>query len=1014
MADWGQGKGEFADEADKVTELEISYIEPASGSVRTRQVFCEPEEWKERFQARLIVSSDLVNSLSEALGIWVGRFTAVHQRLEHSRMYYFYELGRLRKHLQIAIEAARTTTRSGTTVSLQTEVSRDDSTKSFLTRAQKEKKAQENEVCPVHFYMPELYLDRYTMEMLNKAVKTFRDAISIEIAGILEKINVVGAGTWWQLLAYFIKIGQDPIELVVGCLHHIEDPMYRRELVNTMTNGLQDLYDALLAQFESLQDETKDMVSRKEQIRDKELRQNQSINELNQRIKDADVEVEVFVAPPEPPEEDITEAVAEAQAAIFEQKEGNLKEYMKESRRLRALMQEWKDREEAECDEEAIKVIEDQIKDWKHRTRLAQGRAEKLDEKADVIDDRVSKIEKKIATQKEAIDGLRAKLAEHGPINEDSLKMKQLQRDIKQLNGETKKVQAAMVEPNNRIRAMRAQLKELYKKLGWDWDMSDSEDEDGDEEPPYWKRRKIAANGFLPFDQTEFLFGEKDFHHRRTRQLVKRLQADQKSTLLAQMKAKRQEVDGESQSRELHLDGDDPEAGPNLFGPTSPSGYGFRSHSRDPIDPVEQAISMARERLSLPGVRHASLETPCWKRAQHMEERESKEVDLNRLLLLRESFESQLQQSVECFIDLLPDSGLLGDLRAKLNESLAKLQRLPEENEAWSQELDSDLQDTCDALQGMFQEAMSHGDQVQHISAAMIQSVRFSDLRNLLTEVLTSERKMREALKAHSGGRGRLASPRGDSPPASPMSHMVSSSECSPTLRGQSAPVSKGRGLPTAEELSESLRLPSRLHAQSTPLLIGMQPKKEARKKVDFGFRPDGAGEDSLENWSLFKVSKANTSATSGFGDSVSTGMGLTRSTGFTEFMSDNMRRKESKVRRQQGATDCDFHEYMSQSRQMNEAWQTASSPSLGQEARPWVQAKKKVCPKLPHLMKTGSASRSLTGSAAAIQGDLPGGMSTWDKAPPRLNLSISLPKKKYDASKFGATAPPSGMFTKW
>merc|ERR1719378_933542 len=102
------------------------------------------------------------------------------------------------------------------------------------------------------------------------------------------------------------------------------------------------------------------------------------------------------------------------------------------------------------------------------------------------------------------------------------------------------------------------------------------------------------------------------------------------------------------------------------------------------------------------------------------------------------------------------------------------------------------------------------------------------------------------------------------------------------------------RGLPSAEELSDSLKLPPRLLAQTMPLLGARQPKKEAPKKVDFGFRPDGAGEDSLENWSLFKVSKAST-ATSGFGESISTGLGLTTSSGF---IGDKMRRTESKMRR--------------------------------------------------------------------------------------------------------------------
>lgn len=609
--------------------------------------------------------------------------------------------------------------------------------------------------------------------------------------------------------------------------------------------------------------------------------------------------------------------------------------------------------------------------------------------------------------------------------------MKRLQREIKELEAEAKKIKLAMGGPNNRIKAMRAQLRELYKKLGWDWDLSDSEDEGDGEEQSYWRRRKIAVDGFLPFDQTSFLFGEKDYHHRRTKRLTKTVQASQTSVLIECMKAKRQGVGGETigdgvtRSRDLELGEQEP--GPVVFGNDEPS--------RDPVDPVEHAISMARDRLSsLPGAREALLETPCWRR--DLEERDtwSRQVDLDRLVQLRESFEIQIQQCIECFADLLPASGALGDLRAQLSESLAKLRHLPEEHQDWqSQELEQELQDTREALQGMIGEAISSGDQVHPISAAMMHSVRFSDLRNLLANVLESEHKLRVALKFHHGDRrdrGRLSPPAVDSQGMSAFDSQApspvtaaTSSDSSPRLRGQSAPgdaplAPHGRGLPSAEELSESLKLPPRLLAQTLGVFGGRQPKKEARRKVDFGFRPDGAGEDSLENWSLFKVSKANTSA--GFGDSVSTGMGLTTSSGF---IGDNMRKTETKVRRQRAAVDCDFHEYMAQSQQSSDPWQTASAPSL------LDKTKKKCCPALPKLITSRSMTRSLTAGGATAKGNT---LGTWERSASETRLRVSVgnivsmeAKKLAAAAKFGGTAPASGFnklgataapsgFTKW
>jgi len=276
---------------------------------------------------------------------------------------------------------------------------------------------------------------------------------------------------------------------------------------------------------------------------------------------------------------------------------------------------------------------------------------------------------------------------------------------------------------------------------------------------------------------------------------------------------------------------------------------------------------------------------------------------------------------------------------------------------------------------------------------------------------------MRDALKGYRGGQiqrfaqierrdsgaespGELFS--GDSSPIQ-MTRGISSMD--DTSEGDFSSLAvHSRASPSVDELSESLKLPPRLLAQTTSLL-GRHPKKDGRKKVDFGFRPDGAGEDSLENWSLFKVSKASTSL-SGFGDSVSTGLGLTTSSGF---IGDKMRKTETKVRAKRAAVECEFHEYMAQTRQIAEAdWRSASVPSLLDPER-----KRKSLPHLPKLVKSGT-SRMLRAAGSTVgfsgKGD---SLGSWEKAPPRVSipaiqLAPSAPKK------FGATAPPSALFAKW
>jgi len=1038
---------------EPVNEVEITYIDPVSGQVCQRPVFCEPEDWKDRYQARLLVSSDLVNSLSEAVGIWGNRFKQVHHRLEDSRMGYYYELHSIRCHLvKLQDYGNQNAQKAADALKKKQEEDRQKA----LAEGRKPEEVEEpeeeekpKEVCPVHFFNPEVYLDSWTKERYQIAIKTFRAQVIAENAVIQEKINLMGGGTWRQLLSYFMRKGQDAMELVHGCLHHIDpESGERREITNTMTNGLQDLYDALLEQLKSLEAENQDMQKRQGGMLEIEERQRDGISKAGKQIMDSKKELReavVFVEPEIVETAEEVAEVAEAQAVFFEAKEGNLKEYMAEVRRMRKLLEEWQARQAAEVDEESIKALEAEKAEWRKKAQLLNAKAENLNDKCEGVESKVQALELQAKAQMEKVSELKENLAALGPVeNPGAVLYAQLQKDMKRLDWEEKKIKVAINEPKDRLNAMRSQLKTLYQKLGWEWDMSDDEggdrqryggeeeEEDGDfDDRPYWLRRKLAANGFMKFDVKEFNYLETGFQKRRKKKLSKEKTGVEKTQIIARMKARRHQVtdDKGTRSRELIVD-EEEEAGPKMFGTDEPE--------RDP-DYVERAITTARERLgSLPGTREGLLETPCWKIAQRGQDREARQVELDRLLQLRQHFEAQLGECVECFVDLLPASGALGDLRLRLSETLGKLRHLPEDPAAWqAQEVEGELEQTCEALQDMIMEAISCGDQVHPISAAMVHSVKFSELRTRLFEVLQSEHDMREALKAFAGpGRRRLESSNGFSPNSSrgftphasrSLEPLSNSSSPRGLIRGITAPASMdssgetgasnlamaGRGTPSVGELSESLKLPPRLLAQTTSLLGGRQPKKDMRKKVDFGFRPDGAGEDSLENWALFKVSKASTS--SGFGDSVSTGMGLTTSSGF---LGDKGRKTEQKARLQRPADDCSFHEYMSQSQQMSAAnWRSTSAPSL-------VPGKgdpggKKNFPTLPKIIKNAaSVSRS---------GSLMSGGSSGNRSMPRISsqgdayfgcwkernpLPIPTPKFSATNAKFAATAPPNAMFS--
>lgn len=385
--------------------------------------------------------------------------------------------------------------------------------------------------------------------------------------------------------------------------------------------------------------------------------------------------------------------------------------------------------------------------------------------------------------------------------------------------------------------------------------------------------------------------------------------------------------------------------------------------SEDVGDPISRAISSVRENLS--SSRVVSVRTPSWLQSQRKEEeREVRQIELERLLQLREAYENQLRQCLECFIDMLPGTGALSDLRNRLVDTLARLHEPPQDPPIWQeQELEEDLQRIGEA----FQEAIDYGESVRPISAAMVHSIRFRDLRHMLEEVLLSERTMREALSDLQGSRSRnvLSDSSDSSPEPSRLSRQMVSS----------GSLQESCAFSTSRELSESLRVPPRFQNSN-----GQKSKKQLSKKVDFGFRPDGAGEDSLENWSLFKVSKGFGSTYSGLGDTISTSVGLTSSA------SDKLRRTETKVRRHQASFDCDFHEYMSQACERDSSWQTASAPSLHTSGKT-----KKSLPSLPKLIKSASLSSASCKSIAGLKGDGEGG---WKHCPSR----ISVPVKKLAA----------------
>lgn len=168
-------------------------------------------------------------------------------------------------------------------------------------------------------------------------------------------------------------------------------------------------------------------------------------------------------------------------------------------------------------------------------------------------------------------------------------------------------------------------------------------------------------------------------------------------------------------------------------------------------------------------------------------------------------------------------------------------------------------------------------------------------------------------------------------------------------LAGQLAPIglSPREGTPSA---SRNGGLVSWQQSGTSPMGSGygspyMRQSKRAssslgpqRLDVDFGFRPDGVGEESLESWSLFKVSK---------GSEMSTTM---PSAGHQTWSSSSSRAiAQSKATRRAAAGDLDFKQYVNHVQQnpAQDMWRSASVPSL-------LEAQARRCPSLPSLVAGG------------------------------------------------------------
>jgi len=594
---------------------------------------------------------------------------------------------------------------------------------------------------------------------------------------------------------------------------------------------------------------------------------------------------------------------------------------------------------------------------------VAAKKAEDDMAKADAREEKVAAQEQQAEAERTELQELTKEVAALPPPDPRVEQLKKLTAELQELKEKTDKAKRTILKVAARIRDLRFQIKDFYKQLGWEYDSSDDEGDNGQEQP-YWLRKRLAQKTAettqKKFDEHLFLNAEDRLQSRRVKKREKEEKARRKQLIMEQLDAKRRSSQ--------HTGGNAADESKVL-----PFVTDAEERIVESGDSVERAIAGARRRL-----KPSKDELPVAR------EDNSRHGKMARLQELKEGLEVGLRSCASVFGEMLPQQGVLAELRPRLSKIVDELQPAGAEDEL--DEMERQLEDSSAALHGLIGEAVGLSDPSQPSSTALRNSLDFGELRKRLSEVRASQRQLQGELRTWAEeGRSRtgylLKDPsrrnrNADRPfdseaslPAGIFSGRISSNSPSPRPGGgDRSPMSQTGDLMSRgrsfEALNEAVAASGTRQGTTQKRKGRSETAQDSRSEVaDFGFRPDGTGEESLENWSLFKVSKGRQDGESG----TPAGAGTTSSTSFrsrgtARTTGDKFKQPDEKEKRlQRVAADCDFREYMSQMQQSSkEMWRSSSVPEM----------EIKKGPSLPELVKKDhSASAKDLTSPSTFQG---------------------------------------------
>lgn len=993
---------------DGVDHVQITFVDPKSGNICRRDVFCDPGDWaaKVRPRSRFLISSNLVNLLNEAVSQRHVRWKTRYDGLANYRFGYECVLWTLRNDL----------TRLAAVLDL--DAGKTDGANSD---------GEAPEVCPIHFYRPDCYLDNWTLERIDLAVKRYSGVLHVDIQELSERIKQCGGSGWYDIMKKVVGtdgaeseeevkpetpggstksmmagIGQKKkkkklppkqtgpkidILVVAQKLYDETSDEDRRNLENKLSGGCRDLRDRLLPIVKGLEPTFEDYSQRNGEVQMELGRKTEKIESCEARLKivrkkleqppphirpDSDSEI----SEDEPIDESAFWArVAQLIKELFDEWAAKIRQAMEEFSRAKKNADDWEGKYKAFDKSGELSALKAEVAALEASVAKCQSMLAKLIEKADAARRTRDEKLRQLADLKGEADDLAGKIGDLPPPSPRSMKYQELQEQLKKLEGLYERLKDKLKNPGQRVKSIRYQLKKLFEQYSWEWEYSDSEGED-DNEQPYWVRRKLAAEGMAKFNPNHFIYAERTFHKRRLKTKEKKHQEKQESAIFGQMVARRH-LHSEHVATLMQK-----EAGKRPAGSTDRdlmvAPFATDCGELKAVDPVERAMESFQSYLasrSIVDTKLSSVHTSS--DAMVIQGHCAK---LIRLHHARASCLHELRQAAQGLPGLLPEDGALAD--PKVAYEMDMLDDMDD--------IDAEIQGVCSSIQDAIGKVIRCSDKVGPIATTLQHSMKLSELQSRFTNLCAERQAALADLREVAGEdvfqscSTRLPSMQGSlleldrELSISFQEASMSSSPCprtSPTSRGGGtvAPLGRHGGPP-------SLLPPPRSSARCTDPLLGsptaaasggrnvLSPcvlgsaagapsrartakgTKEEKEVIDFGFRPDGVGEEPLENWSLFKVSKGDRGAGQGQGQGGGGGGGDggTSPGGNARCVANDKVPKLSASKLQQRlAAHCDFREYVSQQKEsLKEMWQSASAPDLAIKRGPslpqLVQGEKK------------------------------------------------------------------------